>query len=268
MIMEKDFIKNIRSAFDLNIYEAKIWTALLSKGIAAAGELSDISDVPRSRSYDILESLEKRGFVIMKLGKPIKYIAVEPEEIVKRVKKSIKNSSDQQIESLEKIRKTEVFSELNLLYKNGINHVDAHSVSGAIKGRANIYNHIETMLKGAKKSVVIMTSSTGLVKKTDNLKYVLKKLADKGVKIKVVANLESEKAEAAAKELSKFADVKKADKITARFILVDNEQLMFMLNDDKEVHESSDIGIWANTPPFASTVDSLLKSTWSKLPSV
>ena len=124
------------------------------------------------------------------------------------------------------------------------------------------------MLKGAKKSVVIMTSSTGIVKKTDNLKYTLKKLADKGVKIKVISNLESEKAEEAAKELSKFADVKKADKVAARFILVDGEQLMFMLNDDKEVHESSDIGIWANTPAFASTVDSLLKSTWSKLPSV
>ncbi|MBU1245931.1 MAG: helix-turn-helix domain-containing protein [Nanoarchaeota archaeon] len=268
MIMDKDFIKKIRSAFDLNIYEAKIWTALLSKGIAAAGELSDISDVPRSRSYDILESLEKRGFVIMKLGKPIKYIAVEPSEIVLRVKKHIKKSADQQVESLDKIKKEDVFSELSLLYKNGVNHVDAHNVSGAIKGRYNIYNHMETMLKDAKKSVVIMTSSTGIVKKADSLKYTLKKLSEKGVKVKIIAKLESEKAELAAKELAKFADVKRADKIGARFILIDGTQLMFMLNDDKEVHESSDIGIWAHSPAFASTVDSLLKSTWSKLPSV
>ena len=78
MIVQDDFIKRLRSSFDLNIYEAKIWTALLSKGIATAGELSDISDVPRSRTYDVLESLEKRGFVVMKLGKPIKYLSIKP----------------------------------------------------------------------------------------------------------------------------------------------------------------------------------------------
>ena len=82
MIVKDDFIKKLKNVFDLNIYEVKIWTALLSKGVSSAGELSDISNVPRSRSYDILESLEKKGFVIMKLGKPIKYIAVDPKEVL------------------------------------------------------------------------------------------------------------------------------------------------------------------------------------------
>ena len=90
MIVKDDFIKKLKNAFDLNIYEVKIWTALLSKGVSSAGELSDISNVPRSRSYDILESLEKKGFVIMKLGKPIKYITVDPKEVLERVKKNVR----------------------------------------------------------------------------------------------------------------------------------------------------------------------------------
>ncbi|HLD02971.1 MAG TPA: helix-turn-helix domain-containing protein, partial [Candidatus Nanoarchaeia archaeon] len=49
MIVKEDFLKKLRAAFDLNIYEVKIWTALLSKGVSSAGELSDISNVPRSR---------------------------------------------------------------------------------------------------------------------------------------------------------------------------------------------------------------------------
>ena len=57
MIVDIGFINKLRD-FGLNSYEAKIWTALLSKGISTAGELSDISNVPRSRSYDVLESLE------------------------------------------------------------------------------------------------------------------------------------------------------------------------------------------------------------------
>ncbi|MBS3095823.1 hypothetical protein J4480_00115, partial [Candidatus Woesearchaeota archaeon] len=46
-ISEKQ-IKN----FGINGYEVKIWTALLSRGVSTAGELSDIANVPRSRSYD------------------------------------------------------------------------------------------------------------------------------------------------------------------------------------------------------------------------
>jgi len=68
MITDQETIKKIKS-FGLNTYEVKIWTALLSRGVSTAGELSDIANVPRSRSYDVLESLEKKGFVIMKPGK-------------------------------------------------------------------------------------------------------------------------------------------------------------------------------------------------------
>ena len=90
MIVKEDFLSKLRQFFGLNLYEVRIWTALLSRGVSTAGELSDIGDVPRSRAYDVLESLEKKGFVVMKVGKPIKYLAVEPKEVVERVKKSIK----------------------------------------------------------------------------------------------------------------------------------------------------------------------------------
>src|SRR3989338_3595183 len=88
MIVKEEFLNKLRGLFSLNLYEVRIWTALLSRGVATAGELSDIGNVPRSRAYDILESLEKKGFVMMKLGKPIKYIAVEPKEVIDRVKKN------------------------------------------------------------------------------------------------------------------------------------------------------------------------------------
>ena len=88
----------------MNLYEVKIWAALLSRGISTAGELSDIANVPRSRSYDVLESLEKKGFVVMKLGKPIKYIAVPPTEVVERVKKNMRKSAEEAVERLENLK--------------------------------------------------------------------------------------------------------------------------------------------------------------------
>ena len=91
MIVKEDFLNNLRRFFSLNLYEVRIWTALLSRGVSTAGELSDIGNVPRSRAYDVLESLEKKGFIIMKLGKPIKYVAVEPLEVVERVNRAFQN---------------------------------------------------------------------------------------------------------------------------------------------------------------------------------
>jgi sugar-specific transcriptional regulator TrmB len=122
--------------FGLNSYESKLWAALLSRGISTAGELSDIANVPRSRSYDVLESLEKKGFIIVKIGKPIKYIAVPPEDVLERVKKKIVENADKQSKMLEQFKDSELLDELNLLHKTGIDLVDPSELSGALKGRA------------------------------------------------------------------------------------------------------------------------------------
>ena len=61
MIVKEEVLSKLRRYFDLNLYEVRIWTALLSRGVSTAGELSDIGHVPRSRAYDVLESLEKKG---------------------------------------------------------------------------------------------------------------------------------------------------------------------------------------------------------------
>ena len=101
MIVKEEFLSRLRKIFDLNLYEVKVWTALLSRGVSTAGELSNISDVPRSRTYDILESLEKKGFIVMKLGKPLNYVAVEPGEVVERAKKLVNRDAKEQVKKLE-----------------------------------------------------------------------------------------------------------------------------------------------------------------------
>ena len=49
MLIEKKLLSKMKE-FGLNSYESKVWTALLSRGVSTAGELSDIANVPRSRS--------------------------------------------------------------------------------------------------------------------------------------------------------------------------------------------------------------------------
>src|SRR5574343_1451046 len=111
MIIKEEFLSRIRKIFDLNLYEARVWTALLSRGTSTAGELSNISDVPRSRTYDILESLEKKGFIVMKVGNPIKFVALKPEEVVERVKKNLVVEAHEKSRRLEQLKKDDVLDE-------------------------------------------------------------------------------------------------------------------------------------------------------------
>lgn len=262
MIVQEHFLKKLRAAFDLNIYEVKIWAALLSKGIATAGELSDLSNVPRSRSYDVLESLEKKGFVLMKLGKPIKYIAIKPEEILKRVKNHIKTQTNTRLEILDKVRTEDVFRDLELLYTQGIEHIDPSTLSGAIKGRDNIYAHLDTMLSNAKESVIIVTTAEGFLRKISYFKSKFKKLAENGVKIKVATQVNDE-VKKAVKDLTKFIQFKPLKRMRARFTIVDSKEILFMVSDDNKTHETADAAIWVNTPFFANALETMFNVNWA-----
>jgi len=255
MIMNQQFLKKLRSAFDLNEYEVKIWTALLSKGIASAGELSDIGNVPRSRAYDILESLEKKGFIVMKLDKPIKYLAVEPKEIISRVKKEVQNKAEQQIGIIAELEKTDVFDDLNTLFTNGVENVDPTSITSSIKGRKNIYNQIETMLRTSEKSVVIATTNAGFERKFENFRFLFKKLKDKGVKIKVITTEELDH-----KDSKNMIQTKIIPELNSRFVLVDNKELLFMLTDDT-VDEKADTAVWITSPYFVNAINSMVNLT-------
>jgi sugar-specific transcriptional regulator TrmB len=262
MIVQKDFLNKIKD-FGLNTYESKLWTALLSRGISTAGELSDIANVPRSRSYDVLESLEKKGFIVMKLGKPIKYIAVPPDEVLERVKKRIAGDADKQTKILESLKESEVLAELTLLHSQGVELVEPTDLSGALKGRNNLYNHLESMIKNSQNSIDIMTTSEGLLRKGEVLKSLLQKAKERKVKIRIAAPITKE-TEKVVKVLKNFAEVRHST-INARFCLVDGAQLTFMLLDDKEVHPTYDAGIWVNTPFFASALKQLFESQWKQM---
>lgn len=264
MIIKDEFLGKLRRYFNLNLYEVRVWTALLSRGVSTAGELSEIGGVPRSRAYDVLESLEKKGFVIMKLGKPIKYIAVEPKEVIERVKKHIQKGADDSIVKLKELSDGDVLTELERLHTQGIDFIDATDLSGAIRGKHNLYAHLETMVKNAEKTVTIVTTSKGLQRKVDALKPILQKLAKKDIKIRVAAPITAECA-SAVKDLKGIAEIKHLDKFSGRFCIVDKKDLMFMVMHDENVHPTYDIGIWVNTPYFAEALENMFDYTWNNL---
>ena len=151
MTNDIEMIKKVR-LFGLNTYEAKIWSALLSGGVSTAGELSDIANVQRSRSYDVLESLEKKGFVEVKLSKPIKYLAVQPNDVLENIKSKIKRDRDNYINYIS----NDAFKSLIHIFQE-IHEKTAdkdETTIAILKGRKNIYKHLDFLVKNSKNIAV------------------------------------------------------------------------------------------------------------------
>ncbi|MGE0793573.1 MAG: TrmB family transcriptional regulator [Candidatus Woesearchaeota archaeon] len=263
MIVEKGLIDKLK-LFGLNSYEAKIWVALLSRGVSSAGELSDISGVPRSRSYDVLESLEKKGFIVMKIGKPIKYIAVPPNEVLERVKTRLKVSAEEQAKNIDTLKNSPVLTELSTLHNDGVELIDPSDLTASFKGRDRVYEQILLMLKTVEEEFILVTSEDGFLRKVDLLSKFFKKAHERGVKIKIASEF-TEKSKEALKSIQDFVEVKNMSHIKARFAIADGKEITFLLFDDVSVHPSYDVGIWFNSEYFASALQSMFDAVWTSL---
>lgn len=258
MIVQKEFLAKLKD-FGLNSYESKLWTALLSRGVSTAGELSDIAGVPRSRSYDVLESLEKKGFIIMKLGKPIRYIAVPPGEVLERVRRKVKEDADRQTHVLEELSESKIISDLIALHSKGIDMVDPADLTGFLKGRENIYHHFESTIKSATSTISLVTTEEGLIRKFEYLLPALKKAHQKGVKIRVLAP-KTKKNQKMWVQLKEVADIKNGS-VEARFMITDHKHVIFLLLGD-EIHPNYDVGVVATTDFFAQSMGSIFDILW------
>ncbi|UVE51333.1 TrmB family transcriptional regulator [Haloferax larsenii] len=69
----------------LSSYEEKVYRTLLVTGAATATALSDASEVPKGRIYDVLNGLEARRLVRTHSTQPTRYAPVDPPTAVERL---------------------------------------------------------------------------------------------------------------------------------------------------------------------------------------
>ena len=254
MIIKQDSINKIKDYFNLNVYETKVWLALISKGIASAGEIANLSQVPRSRAYDVLESLEKKGFAIIKIGKPVKYIGIKPRIILERLKNRVKKDAQEKIASLSKVKESEEFTKLEELYKGGINPVKREDISASIKGKSNISNFLKEIIKEAKKEVIICTNADEIKIKAKLFYQTFEHLNKSSIELKIALSGN----ETLIKEIEKkfSMKIKKID-IDTKFFIIDRKEILFYLSK-KEIGKE-DIAIWLNSEFFAQAFASLFE---------
>lgn len=147
-----------------NSYEAKVYIALLKKFPSTGYEISQIADVPQSRAYDALKSLENEGVVTSSNEKPQKYTPISPKELTQRFKRKINSTID--------------YLEKKLPEVKDVNNEPIYTLSGYDR---NI-EKLKEIINNTKKSIYLELWATDY----KYLEEVLIKAYDRGVDIKIV----------------------------------------------------------------------------------
>ena len=92
----------------LTEYEAKCFVALNRIAQGTAKEISQLSDVPRSRVYDTVEGLHRRGLVDVQQSSPRKFRVVSKEEAFDKLRRDYNSSIDVADDALERVKSAEL----------------------------------------------------------------------------------------------------------------------------------------------------------------
>jgi sugar-specific transcriptional regulator TrmB len=218
----------------LTSYEIRTFTSLLKSGELTASELSQKSGVPYSKIYEVLGTLEEKGWICSDDSRPTKYFAKSPSTGLE--------TSKQKMESEFKENQNIVLNELIPLYeKSGTSEKpDIWVLSGTI----NIASKILEMVESCRNEVMIAIPEAG----EQLVKQALPKLRilhDKGIEITILTSDKMDKD--SLKSISRVAAVKVKKGLFGGGIISDKRYVVILLGPEVGESSSSEmVAIWAD----------------------
>lgn len=135
-------IRNLET-LGLTENEAKAYAGLVSLEEATAREVHELTNVPRAKIYEILKVLAKKGFLEVRQGSPTYFRAVDPKQVIGKIKDEFINCA---IETLDQLNE--------LSYE-----IPKTSPVWCIQSEWGIKNRIREILSGVKEELIVFASS-------------------------------------------------------------------------------------------------------------
>jgi len=250
----------------LNLYERNLYVAALIKKVATASELAELSNVPRARVYDVLQSLEQKGFIIIQHGSPFKYIAIEPKEAFENLRHKILKDAEEASKRLEKLKNSEIMKEMQSIYDRDLKIISPENFSGVIKSSEKIRMHIRSLLGKTRNYTKILTSEKGLKELTYHTKN-FSKLKEDNIIIEILAPI-TPKNKILASELLPYAEIRDTADIKlpcGNLHIFDGKHVLIGLVNDKEVEPSQETMFWVQSEHVAKNLlEPIFSSIWEK----
>ena len=229
-----DKVKKSLEKVGLTSYEIRTYTSLINSGELNASELSNKSGVPYSKIYEVLGTLEEKGWIGSDDSRPTNYIAKSPTTALDTTKQNLDTEFSN--------NQNKILSELVPLYeKSGTSEKpDIWFISGTM----NIVSKIMEMVENCRKEVMIAVPQAG----EEIVKQALPKLRqlhDKGIEITILTSDSLDKE--SLKSISRVADVKVKEGLFGGGIISDKRYVVILLGPEISSSTSSEIvAIWAD----------------------
>ena len=218
----------------LTSYEIRTFSSLLKSGELTASDLSQKSGVPYSKIYEVLGTLEEKGWIGSDDSRPTKYFAKSPSTGLE--------STKQKMESNFSKNQNVILNELVPLYeKSGTSErPDIWVLSGAV----NIATKILEMVESCRNEVMIAIPEAGQELVRQALPK-LRSLHDKGVKITVLTSDKMDKE--SLKAIARVASVKVKKGLFGGGIISDRRYVVILFGSEVGGTKTSDnVAIWAD----------------------
>ena len=214
----------------LNEYESRAYLSMLRLGTAEASAVSKSASIPRARVYDVLTSLEKRGFIEKKPSKPVAYVAVAPSKAFSLLKEQKKQHLEKHLGEIEGIA---AVLEKQLYQKENQFSGEEHAI--LVEGRANIYSKLAGLLENSQESAVICSSDEGIARKKQGLASKLASLSRRGVKVKFRRSPNSRFAVVDKKSVMLFLHPENIEERQEKALLINSPYIAgFLLSNNKK----------------------------------
>ena len=220
--------KKVLRELGLTQYETRAYLALLDKGALTASQVSEYSEVPYSKIYEVLASLERKGWIKAERGRPSKYYPKSPSEALEAAKL--------RLEEITKSWEQTILSELQPLYeKRGIREKPDIWI---LRGEFSILAKLKETLDKARKEVMIAAPSLPKALETTFVS-MLTRLQNAGVNVLFMVSREAK--DWSLRKIANVAEVRVRDQMFGGGVIVDSREAMLFLGEEKPT-----LVIWSN----------------------
>jgi len=187
--------KKVLNELGLTQYETRAYLALLDKGNLTASQISEYSEVPYSKIYEVLASLEKKGWIKAERGRPSKYYPKSPSEALEAAKLRLEEMT-----------------------------------KWILRGEFSILAKLKETLRKAKKEVMIAAPSLpGTLE--DTVVSTLTRLQNAGVNVLFMISREAKDWNS---KIASVAQVRVRDQMFGGGVIVDSKEAMLFLGEEKQ----------------------------------
>lgn len=243
--MNETSLNELLERLGLTEYESKTLSTLFRLEEAEAPDISRLSQVPKTRVYDVLDKLVKRNIVIEIRGRPKKYRVLDSKKVLdtllegkKDEIREIEAKSGELVESLKSLEKSRAAPSGEAVMK--------------VKDARDFEKILSQEIAKADNSVIAFAEITD---KHNVLKDAIAKVTEKNVPVKILNAFPEMSIKKSVKELRQFEHGLNA-------FVIDGKKVIIALNDFKKQMPEYHFAIWHENKPIANALKHYFEKLW------